>query len=399
MWAQIPVACLRPTPVGKEAHARSSITYLIRSPIPPDVAKVGLNSAWLCYNRRMHGFDLRLPRHVSAILLLATLGLLPAGCSAVPWTVSGAARITSAPRVALGAGVRDVQLLVEPDDGLPPLTRAIRAANASLWLTMYILTDRTLIHDLEYAHAYGVDVRVILEPHPFGTVSDLNRYAYNNLMAADIPVHWSSSRFRLTHEKSMLVDGATAYIMSTNFTRSAFRANREFDVVDRTPRDVAALRALFLADWRGHSYAPRDPNLPLSPSDARPLLTALIGAARRSLDVYAEELQDAGIERALAAAARRGVRVRVILPAAAGFDPAALGVAAITRAGAQVHRLPQAYLYVHAKAMVVDRRRAFVGSENFSTASLDQNRELGVVVADQGAIDRIEQTLEADWRY
>jgi phosphatidylserine/phosphatidylglycerophosphate/cardiolipin synthase-like enzyme len=288
---------------------------------------------------------------------------------------------------------------VEPDDGARRITRAIRNAGRSIWLTMYLLTDRTIIHDLEYAHAYGVDVRVILERHPYGAADNTNLYAYNNLMAADIPVHWASSRFRLTHEKSMLVDGATAYIMTTNFTRSAFRSNREFDVIDRDPRDVAAIRALFSADWADRSYLPRDPNLPTSPTTARPLLSALIRSARRSLDVYNEELRDAGMEQALASAARRGVRVRVILPAPTGPDGDARGIAVITAAGAQVHRLPRSYRYVHAKAIVADGRRAFVGSENLSTASLDGNRELGVIVADPQAIRTIEATFTADRSY
>jgi phosphatidylserine/phosphatidylglycerophosphate/cardiolipin synthase-like enzyme len=216
-------------------------------------------------------------------------------------------------------------------------------------------------------------------------------------MAADIPVHWASPRFRLTHEKSMIVDGATAYIMTTNFTRSAFTHNREFAVVDHDARDVAALRALFSADWNDRPYAPRDPNLPVSPADARPLLTALIRSARHALDVYAEELQDTSMERALAAAARHGVRVRVILPAPSGPDYDARGVALIRAAGVQVHRLRQSYLYVHAKAIIADSRRAFVGSENLSTASLDHNREVGVIVADPRAIQTLESTFDRDW--
>jgi phosphatidylserine/phosphatidylglycerophosphate/cardiolipin synthase-like enzyme len=332
-----------------------------------------------------------------AVVLVALVALL-AGCGP---TQTGAphatAPVAAAPRVTLGAGVRHVDVIVEPDDGVRALTRAIRDATRSIWLTMYLLTNRTIIHALEYAHASGVQVRVILEPHPYGMRSNPNRYAYNNLRAADIPVHWASPRFRLTHEKCMLVDGATAYIMTSNFTLSAFKYNREFVVVDHDARDVATLRALFSADWNDRPYAPRDPNLPVSPADARPLLTALIRSARHTLDVYAEELQDTGMERALAAAARRGVRVRVILPAPSGPDRDAPGVALIRAAGAQVHRLRQSYLYVHAKAIIADGRRAFVGSENLSTASLDHNREVGVIVADPGAIQTLESTFDRDW--
>jgi len=68
---------------------------------------------------------------------------------------------------------------VEPDDGSRALTRAIRAADRSVWLTMYMLTNHTVVHELEYAHASGVDVRVILEPHPYGATDNPNQPAYS----------------------------------------------------------------------------------------------------------------------------------------------------------------------------------------------------------------------------
>jgi phosphatidylserine/phosphatidylglycerophosphate/cardiolipin synthase-like enzyme len=64
-----------------------------------------------------------------------------------------------------------------------------------------------------------------------------------------------------------------------------------------------------------------------------------------------------------------------------------------------VHRLPARYLYAHAKAIVADGQRAFVGSENLSAASLDRNRELGVIVADRRAIATLQATFAADWRH
>ncbi len=329
-------------------------------------------------------------------LLLLAVPLAGCGVSTTPALVARA-HGASGPVVPLGAGVRGVELLVEPDDGAATLTRAIRDAASSIFLTMYMLTNRTIIHDLEYAHAGGVDVRVILERHPYGAIDNPNRSAYDTLMAADIPVRWASPRYRLTHEKSMLIDGATAYVMTTNFTRAAFTANREFDVVDRDRRDVAAVRALFMADWDGRPYIPRDANLPLSPSNARPMLGALMRSARRTLDVYGEELQDLAMERELARAARRGVRVRVILPAPTGPDRDAPGVRLVVAAGARVKRLPKSYLYIHAKAIVADGRRAFVGSQNLSAASLDDNRELGVILADRQALQTLQDTFGQDW--
>ncbi len=295
----------------------------------------------------------------------------------------------------LGAGIGADTLLVMPDDGTRAITGPIRAATHSLDLTTYLLTDHTLIHDLEYAHANGVQVRVILEHHPYGDggSSSANQSAYDQLYAADIPVHWSNPAYSLTHEKTMIVDGTMAYILTLNYTKSAFRSNREFGVVDSNAQDVRAAEAIFTADWNDQPYTPSDPNLFLSPVNSRAYTLALIGRATRSIEVYAEEVQDTEVEQALVQAAQRGVQVRLITNAGDGTN--AQGINVLQSGGVDVHQITAPY--VHAKAILVDDKWAFVGSENISTSSLDDNRELGVLVNDQNSLARLKATFEQDW--
>lgn len=54
--------------------------------------------------------------------------------------------------------------------------------------------------------------------------------------------------------------------------------------------------------------------------------------------------------------------------------------------------------YMHAKIIVVDGQKAFVGSENISTASLEHNRELGIIVGDQNVLSTLQQTFQQDWQ-
>jgi phosphatidylserine/phosphatidylglycerophosphate/cardiolipin synthase-like enzyme len=58
-------------------------------------------------------------------------------------------------------------------------------------------------------------------------------------------------------------------------------------------------------------------------------------------------------------------------------------------------------LYIHAKAVVADAGRSdqqvFVGSENFSKASLDYNRELGIRTTNKAVIATVGATLGADY--
>jgi phosphatidylserine/phosphatidylglycerophosphate/cardiolipin synthase-like enzyme len=285
--------------------------------------------------------------------------------------------------------------MVMPDDGTGAITSPMRTARRSIDLTIYLLTNHTIIHDLEYAHARGVQVRVIIEHHPYGDSgsSSSNQSAYDQLYAADIPIHWSNPAYSLTHEKTMIVDGTTAYILTMNYTKSAFKANREFGVADTNAADVQEAEAIFNADWNTQPYTPHDPNLFLSPVNSRAHTLALIARATRSIEVYAEEVQDPEVEQALVQAAQRGVQVRLITNS--GDAANGQGVNVLQSGGVDVHEIKKPY--VHAKAIIVDDHWAFVGSENISTSSLDNNRELGVLVNDQNSLSRLTSTFEQDW--
>ena len=190
----------------------------------------------------------------------------------------------------------------------------------------------------------------------------------------------------------MVVDEAVTVIMNQNLTQSAFTANREFGVVTDEPDAVRAAAAIFTADWT-RGAEPEPGPLVVSPTNAREQLLALVRGARISLDLYAEVLRDPQLLDALAAAAERGVGVRIIVSPSADFEAE---VDELTTSGVEI-RLSNS-LYIHAKLIVADGERAFIGSQNLSATSLDQNRELGIVVDDPVNLSRLTRTFGIDFR-
>jgi cardiolipin synthase len=106
-------------------------------------------------------------------------------------------------------------------------------------------------------------------------------------------------------------------------------------------------------------------------------------------------MSDSAVVDALSAAARRGVAVTVVLT---DDDEDASELAELAAAGVTVRLLPDrsSVLYIHAKVIVADGSRAFVGSENFSSASLERNRELGVVLSDPAAAATLGAMIATD---
>jgi cardiolipin synthase len=340
----------------------------------------------------------------SLALLLCALLLTLTGCAL---SGSGSASsfaactTTTGPACALGSGATNLQLFIEPDDGVRPLTDAIRAAQRAIWVEVYILTDTPVINALEDAANRGLDVRVMLEPHPFGFSPVSVQETMDKLKAAGIKVNQTNPAFQLTHAKFILLDGNTLFLMTANLSQAGLGgskngANREYLLDDTETQDVQEAETIFNDDWSRTTPALSDANLVISPINARVKLLSLINSAQSSLLIEDEEMQDQQTEDALIHAARRGVDVEVVLPApGGGSDSNASGVAYLRSNRVSVREDTQ--LYMHAKLMIVDGARAFVGSENFSSASLDLNRELGLIVAAPEIIQALETTFMTDY--
>jgi phosphatidylserine/phosphatidylglycerophosphate/cardiolipin synthase-like enzyme len=309
-------------------------------------------------------------------------------------SLDGDARSVPAGRSG-GPGSGTVGLFVQPEDGRAPILDEIEEARESIALEVYLLSDNETIAALERAARRGVEVRVILEEDPFGGAGNQPE-VFERLRQAGIDVRWDNPAFRFAHVKTFVVDGDVAIVMNQNLTVSSFTRNREFGVVTTRSAEVAQAAAIFEADW-DRAAEPADGPLIVSPTTSREDLLGLISGAKRTLDIYAEVVRDPEIMAAIAGAERRGVAVRLIMSGDLdGTDDNAEERAELAAAGVDV-RLARGGLYIHAKMVLADGARAFVGSQNFTATSLDQNRELGVFLTDRASLSRLARTFEEDF--
>lgn len=288
---------------------------------------------------------------------------------------------------------RAVRVIVEPSDMGAALVAAIRGAQRSVHMTMYLLSAREVIAALTDARARGVEVQVLLNRAiPGGAMP--NEGVFATLNAAGVSVRWSSSRFSFTHEKCVIVDGAEAWIMTMNTTGAGLDGNREFLAIDREPDDVRDAEAVFRADFVDAPFPSYTGRLVLSPINAQARLVALVRTATRTIDLESESLEDRTTAAALIERARAGVRVRAVISDTPPTASSMRTLADLAAAGVTVRVL--ATPYMHAKAIVVDGARAYAGSANVTYVSLTGNRELGVLFDDPAEVRRVADTLAAD---
>ncbi len=291
-------------------------------------------------------------------------------------------------------------LITEPADGLGEIYHLVTSAKHTVDLTMYELADSKMESDLAADAKRGVRVRVILDQN---LEKSANLPAYDYLSGHHVDVHWAPKSYDATHQKTVTVDGSVSIVMTLNLTSRYYSTTRDFAVVDRNPKDVHAISTVFDHDFAGDSSSPEPAGADLvwSPgADAR--LVGLIGSARHSLYVENEEMSEYTIVDALAAAAKRGVDVKVVMTYQSEWKS---NLDKLEAAGVHVRTYPDnaKALYIHAKVIVVDAHRSdqevSIGSQNFSWASLQYNRELGVILGakQSGIVSSVEATVASDW--
>jgi cardiolipin synthase len=289
-------------------------------------------------------------------------------------------------------------LVIEPDQGLTPIYNLIQSATSTIDMTMYELVDAQAQSLLCQAAANGVAVRVILDQN---LEYNNNLSAYNQLNSCGATAVWAWTKYDATHEKAIVVDGTTAAIMTLNLTSRYYSTSRDFAVIENDAADVAAIESTFSADFASQTITPPvGDDLVWSPTNSKTQLLNVINSAQSTLQVENEEMSYSTIVTALENAAKRGVAVTVCMTNDA--NDYATEFNALKKAGVNITTYAEtAPLYIHAKAIVADygttNARAFVGSENFSSASLNYNRELGLVTTDATVLSQLNTTLSSDY--
>jgi cardiolipin synthase A/B len=205
----------------------------------------------------------------------------------------------------------------------------------------------------------------------------------------------------IDHRKMVIVDGRVGWVGGAGF-EDHFADGRFHDLFVRFEGEAASqLQLVFVASFRYHAgrfpagtegLFPSPGPRPVDAVDAvvahnapgpyRPITTAireLVESASETLDVVNPYVTDRGTISRLLAAARRGVRVRLVVPA----EPNnwACGAAekhhhpALLSAGVQIAEHPA---MVHAKALVRDGHDVLVGTCNLEAWSFKRFYEIDV---------------------
>ncbi len=273
------------------------------------------------------------------------------------------------------------------------------AAGQPVWVEMYEFGRPDLAAGLLKAQRLGADVRLIVDR----TVTVSARTA-DRLSAAGLPVRAypvDDKRHQIDHVK-LLFTGGSALVGGMNWGRTSAR-NHDYAFESASPDVLGRLRAIFEQDWSLAGGRPA----PLAAAsgmvaqtapgqEVRSALSAALGQARRSVEAEVFVLTDPDVISELAAAHRRGARVRLLLDPGQDVNRPVFGLLRSTGVEVRWWPVPPG-AKLHAKAGLFDGRKLLLGSANWSESGLSVNHELDLQSDDAQAAATFAGRFERDW--
>jgi len=277
--------------------------------------------------------------------------------------------------------VEVMKLIVQPEEGVAPVIKAIKRARRSIDVLIFRLDSDEIAKALQDAVERGVDVRALTAHTNRGGNKKLRKLELQ-LLAGGVTVSRTADAFVRYHGKMMIVDSAALHLYGFNFTRMDMSKSRSFGVTTRNRKLVREAAKLFEADFNRQRYTPSSNRLIVSPENARERLAKFIGGAHKELLIYDPELCDDAMLQVITERIKAGVAVKVIGKVERKWDVVC-------------ERYPGKRL--HVRTIVRDGSKAFVGSQSLRRLELDKRREVGVIVHDRKVVHAIREVFERDW--
>jgi cardiolipin synthase len=346
-----------------------------------------------------------------------------------------------------------VTAFVAPDCSSRVMNEVLGRATERILVNVYEFTDPVIADAMGAAADRGVDVRVLLEGGPVGGISPEEYAVVKELRGAgaDVSVMTTTeeahAKYRFDHAKYIVIDAEGVLITSENFKPGGFppeggSGNRGWGAYLESAGLAGYFERVFSADAAGGDVVPaeiRDQSdsysetgrydaefapatfpgarvTPVLSPDTSSLILDLLDGATATIDLEQAYIQNWSQNRpnpyidAAVEAARRGVRVRVLLDSSwfnTNEDCDNDEMAAWLNAVAERERLPlearcadldaNNLEKIHNKGVIVDKRRTLISSINWNENSPSFNREAGIIIDHPGVAAYFTGAFEDDW--
>lgn len=278
---------------------------------------------------------------------------------------------------------------------LDELTTKIDNAKSRVYIEVYIFTEKRLKKSLIDAKKRWLDVKVILEKNIY-LAWNLNKDTFAYLEKNWIEVVYSNpDNYSLNHTKMMIIDD-DVIISTGNYSYSTFKYNREFFLFLENEKYINNFLEIFENDFSWIKKNLEFWNLILSPFSSREKLEYLLKNAKKSIKIYAHNISDNSILNKIIQKNKDKIEIKVILPDLKKVPSNENEIKLLEENGVNLKLIDKPE--IHAKAILIDDSYLYIWSVNFSSSSMDKNREIWLLLKNKEIIKQFLDIFSSDFR-
>jgi len=294
------------------------------------------------------------------------------------------------------------KLLTSPDNAWLSFYESISNIESSLKVQTYEFTKKELRSKFKKLLDNWVDIKLIMENYKYkqfkNTRKEVAKYfsGYDNFeIKSD-----DQMRTKYVHSKINLVDSGF-WIQTANLTHSSFAKNREHFFYSENTGVRKSLDTIFEKDWHWEKIELEDihPNLVVCNINCRDVIEILLSEAKKSIIIQTQYIVDDRVLDILKNKVWQGVwkknweqeiEMKFVVSDTETSDNLLMYF------GPSVARKFTEY-YNHTKMILIDNEILLLWSMNLSDNSLDNNREIWIILLDDNLISEFKNLFEKDW--
>jgi len=267
---------------------------------------------------------------------------------------------------------------------LDKIIKKIENARIYIYVEIYMFTNKKLVSAIVKAKKKGIEIKVIMEKNPY-KIPKLNDITYKTLKDNNINVVWSNANnYSLNHSKIILIDDEI--ILSTwNLTYSTFTKNKDLFLFIKDKILLNKLNKIFLHDYLWEKIWEYEDNMILSPNYSREKLKTLITSAKKEIKIVFPYLEDDKFKNLIIKKSKDWINISIIV-GKKFFNENTLLINEFRSSWIKINYLKKYKL--HSKSILVDNQYLYIWSINFSSYSLDKNREIWILIKNTNTIKR-----------
>ncbi len=293
-------------------------------------------------------------------------------------------------------------IIIYPEDELrmrakDKIIAKIKSAKISIKMSIYQIKEPDIIEALCAQSTKGVRVDVICEETPYqhafnkriqeteGLLTKLlNANVHLHLRPENLKKHFPKGHY---HARYIIIDKDRFLLTTGNFDETTFDHARDFCIIfskEKNETIFNTLLQLFDRDISNQTISDlnESPSLIIGPHGQREKIIGFLSGATKNIKMYQQFFNDPVIQDVIKKLMKeKGITVDVVMmayPTNYHSDPNEKTQDDLEKSGVDIRLMD--HLYAHARAIIIDDKHALIGTTQLSPPSLDENREISIII-------------------